>query len=92
MEAASAGHVDVTCTWLKAGTCINKHSNEFKESALTLACYKGNLSSRCVTNTFVVILRVMLECSVVKKCDKAAKQLVAGLLCIVYICYFPARW
>ncbi|KAL0162604.1 hypothetical protein M9458_042000, partial [Cirrhinus mrigala] len=33
MEAASAGHVEY-------GAGINTHSNEFKESALTLACYK----------------------------------------------------
>lgn len=28
---------------LDYGTDINTHSNEFKESALTLACYKGHL-------------------------------------------------
>ena len=28
---------------LKHGAGINTHSNEFKESALTLACYKGHL-------------------------------------------------
>ncbi len=28
---------------LEAGAGINTHSNEFKESALTLACYKGHL-------------------------------------------------
>ena len=42
MEAASAGHVGVARILLEAGACINTHSNEFKESALTLACYKGN--------------------------------------------------
>ena len=41
MEAASAGHVKVAQTLLNAGAGINTHSNEFKESALTLACYKG---------------------------------------------------
>ena len=41
MEAASAGHVEVAKQLLKAGAGINTHSNEFKESALTLACYKG---------------------------------------------------
>ena len=41
MEAASAGHVSVAKILLKAGAGINTHSNEFKESALTLACYKG---------------------------------------------------
>lgn len=43
MEAASAGHVGVASTLLEKGAGINTHSNEFKESALTLACYKGHL-------------------------------------------------
>ncbi|XP_044136846.1 ankyrin repeat and KH domain-containing protein 1-like [Bufo gargarizans] len=43
MEAASAGHVDVARILLENGAGINAHSNEFKESALTLACYKGHL-------------------------------------------------
>ena len=42
MEAASAGHVGVAQILLDSGAGINTHSNEFKESALTLACYKGN--------------------------------------------------
>ena len=42
MEAASGGHVEVAKLLLGSGACINSHSNEFKESALTLACYKGN--------------------------------------------------
>lgn len=41
MEAASAGHVEVARVLLEYGAGINTHSNEFKESALTLACYKG---------------------------------------------------
>ena len=41
MEAASAGHVEIAKQLLEAGAGINTHSNEFKESALTLACYKG---------------------------------------------------
>lgn len=41
MEAASAGRVGVARLLLEAGAGINTHSNEFKESALTLACYKG---------------------------------------------------
>ena len=41
MEAASGGHVSVAKMLLERGACINSHSNEFKESALTLACYKG---------------------------------------------------
>uniref|UniRef100_A0A8C2TN67 Ankyrin repeat and KH domain containing 1 n=1 Tax=Coturnix japonica TaxID=93934 RepID=A0A8C2TN67_COTJA len=40
MEAASAGHVEVARVLLEYGAGINTHSNEFKESALTLACYK----------------------------------------------------
>ncbi|CAD5123429.1 DgyrCDS11779 [Dimorphilus gyrociliatus] len=43
MEAASAGHVPVSKLLLDYGAGINTHSNEFKESALTLACYKGHL-------------------------------------------------
>ncbi|XP_036917823.1 ankyrin repeat and KH domain-containing protein 1 isoform X9 [Sturnira hondurensis] len=43
MEAASAGHVEVARVLLDHGAGINTHSNEFKESALTLACYKGHL-------------------------------------------------
>ncbi|XP_060802351.1 ankyrin repeat and KH domain-containing protein 1 isoform X4 [Amyelois transitella] len=43
MEAASAGHVGVAKILLDHGAGINTHSNEFKESALTLACYKGHL-------------------------------------------------
>ncbi|XP_061191259.1 ankyrin repeat domain-containing protein 17-like isoform X1 [Saccostrea echinata] len=43
MESASAGHVGVARILLAAGAGINTHSNEFKESALTLACYKGHL-------------------------------------------------
>uniref|UniRef100_A0A8D2LQI3 Ankyrin repeat domain 17 n=1 Tax=Varanus komodoensis TaxID=61221 RepID=A0A8D2LQI3_VARKO len=40
MEAGSAGHVEVARVLLENGAGINTHSNEFKESALTLACYK----------------------------------------------------
>ncbi|XP_072480455.1 ankyrin repeat domain-containing protein 17 isoform X5 [Notamacropus eugenii] len=43
MEAGSAGHVQVARLLLENGAGINTHSNEFKESALTLACYKGHL-------------------------------------------------
>lgn len=43
MEAASAGHVGVAKLLVANGASINTHSNEFKESALTLACYKGHL-------------------------------------------------
>ena len=35
--------VGVAKLLLDYGTDINTHSNEFKESALTLACYKGHL-------------------------------------------------
>lgn len=45
MEAGSAGHVEVARVLLENGAGINTHSNEFKESALTLACYKGTETS-----------------------------------------------
>ncbi|GFX52347.1 ankyrin repeat domain-containing protein 17 [Trichonephila clavipes] len=45
MEAASAGHVEVAKLLVERGASINTHSNEFKESALTLACYKGSSGS-----------------------------------------------
>jgi len=41
MEATTAGHIDVAALLLDNGANINMHSTEFKESALTLACYKG---------------------------------------------------
>lgn len=41
MEAASSGHVAIAKILLERGAGINTHSTEFKESALTLACYKG---------------------------------------------------
>lgn len=43
MEAASSGHVGIARILLERGAGINTHSTEFKESALTLACYKGHL-------------------------------------------------
>lgn len=43
MEAASNGHVEVAKLLITKGASINTHSHEFKESALTLACYKGQL-------------------------------------------------
>ena len=55
MEAASAGHVGVAKILLKNGAGINTHSNEFKESALTLACYKGHLEM--VNILFIIILQ-----------------------------------
>lgn len=60
MEAASGGHVNVAKMLLERGACINSHSNEFKESALTLACYKGmevnglqSKNIRCTMLTFI---------------------------------------
>ena len=41
MEAASGGHTGVARLLLDKGAGINTHSSEFKESALTLAAYKG---------------------------------------------------
>jgi len=46
MDAASNGHVKVAKLLLDAGAGINTHSSEFKESALTLACYKGKQVSQ----------------------------------------------
>ena len=43
MEAASGGHVNCAKLLVHHGAEINCASNEFKESALTLACYKGKL-------------------------------------------------
>jgi ankyrin repeat protein len=51
MESASAGHVGVARILLNAGAGINTHSNEFKESALTLACYKGNYNKKLKSHT-----------------------------------------
>ena len=53
MEAASAGHVGVARILLDAGAGINTHSNEFKESALTLACYKGKTPSTLALNCWM---------------------------------------
>ncbi len=41
MEAASGGRKGVAKLLLDRGAGINTHSSEFKESALTLASYKG---------------------------------------------------
>uniref|UniRef100_A0A2I3GMM0 Ankyrin repeat domain 17 n=1 Tax=Nomascus leucogenys TaxID=61853 RepID=A0A2I3GMM0_NOMLE len=54
MEAGSAGHVEVARLLLENGAGINTHSNEFKESALTLACYKG-------TDGHVEVARLLLD-------------------------------
>lgn len=43
MEAASVGHVGVAKLLIENGAEVNTQSREFKESALTLACYKGIL-------------------------------------------------
>lgn len=75
MEAASAGHVEVARVLLEYGAGINTHSNEFKESALTLACYKGIVSclglyfclnlfariylTKTLSNTLNIFLRVL---------------------------------
>lgn len=55
MEAASAGHVEVARVLLEYGAGINTHSNEFKESALTLACYKGRSSMLIVSKHLLII-------------------------------------
>jgi ankyrin repeat protein len=40
MEAACGGHVECASLLLDAGAQVNAHSQEFKETALTLAAYK----------------------------------------------------
>jgi ankyrin repeat domain-containing protein 17 len=52
MEAASAGHLQCAKLLIEAGAGVNTHSNEFKETALTLACYKGNID----------VVKLLLEC------------------------------
>ena len=42
MEAASAGFVECAKLLIEAGAQVNTQSNEFKETALTLAAYKGH--------------------------------------------------
>uniref|UniRef100_A0A5K3ETX1 ANK_REP_REGION domain-containing protein n=2 Tax=Mesocestoides corti TaxID=53468 RepID=A0A5K3ETX1_MESCO len=42
MEATSNGHIEVARCLIEHGANINTHSTEFKESALTLASYKGH--------------------------------------------------
>lgn len=66
MDAASNGHVKVAKLLLDAGAGINTHSSEFKESALTLACYKG--MSDC--NLFVIFEtnHHHLSSFIIKKC------------------------
>lgn len=65
MEAASAGHVEVARVLLEYGAGINTHSNEFKESALTLACYKGQSSNTSSVQLFVD--RFLVPCPEMKK-------------------------
>jgi ankyrin repeat domain-containing protein 17 len=43
MEAASNGHVECSRLLIDAGADVNTHSSEFKETALTLASYKGQV-------------------------------------------------
>lgn len=61
MEAASAGHVGLAKILLEHGAGINTHSNEFKESALTLACYKGHLD----------MVRFLLEAGADQVCGRS---------------------
>ena len=51
MEAASAGLVNIAQILLAGGAGINTHSKEFKETALTLASYKGMCVSHSNPNT-----------------------------------------
>lgn len=61
MEAASAGHVEVARILLDHGAGINTHSNEFKESALTLACYKGtHICKYFICKFFITTLNIWM--------------------------------
>lgn len=66
MEAATAGQVEVAALLLSKGARINTHSTEFKESALTLACYKGWFMWKICYVTFVfnfhAVSNVYLAC------------------------------
>ena len=44
MEAASQGHVNAAAILLSSGAGVDKCSTEFKETALTLASYKGHIN------------------------------------------------
>jgi len=50
IEAASAGFVGFARLLIEAGAGVNTHSNEFKETALTLAAYK--VCARFITYLF----------------------------------------
>jgi len=76
MEAASGGHVGVAAILLDRGAGINTHSNEFKESALTLACYKGTSGLSC-----------MLVCSGTARCLRDP----CALLCCTTGCNLAVR-
>lgn len=67
--------VGVAKLLLDYGANINTHSNEFKESALTLACYKGHLD----------MVKFLLDAGIVK--DKYSCRQYGGYTdyyCIVY--------
>lgn len=51
---------------LEYGAGINTHSNEFKESALTLACYKGTyMYNQCMCvyciQVFTIVVKILLN-------------------------------
>ena len=43
MDAAGAGHLSLCKILVEAGAGVNAHSDDYKESALTLAAYKGHI-------------------------------------------------
>jgi hypothetical protein len=55
--------VGVAKILLEYGAGINTHSNEFKESALTLACYKGEKGGRYGSGLAIIELPMFLGAS-----------------------------
>lgn len=76
MEAASAGHVEVARVLLEYGAGINTHSNEFKESALTLACYKGQCSASLLLLYYEQIIQILHQDKLLQK-----THLIISVLC-----------
>ena len=67
--------VGVAKLLLDYGANINTHSNEFKESALTLACYKGHLD----------MVKFLLDAGIVKdKYSYRQSGECTDYYCIVY--------
>lgn len=61
---------------LEFGANINTHSNEFKESALTLACYKGHLE---------MVEFLLSSGELVKDSSTVPRTMLALLLCLLVV-------